>query len=160
MGYEVTLNGEVRFRSDRQATIEAEVREAVAPFVWGYREGEELQPEVEALLMVAGFYIVSKRTMPLEENSNKEDTVLVVDFASKWTDKHEAMLVALAKAGVGVWLTGGGTGDLYDLWELRTHNGVLTEDTLAYSWELFRQEGRVSWDGPKRRVEVKEEVTA
>lgn len=160
MGYEVTLNGEVRFRSDRQATIEAEVREAVAPFVWGYRDGEVLEPDVEALLAVAGFYRVTKRTMPVEENPNKEDTVLVVDYTGKWSDRHEALLVALAKAGVGVWLTGGGTGDLYDLWELITYNGVSTEDGLAFSWELFRREGRVSWDGPQRRVEVEQEVSA
>jgi hypothetical protein len=159
MGYEVTLNGEVGFASDRQATIEEAVREAVAPFVWGHREGQALEPSVEALLGLAGFYRVSKRSW-VEPDADKEDTTLVVDFTGKWTDKHEALLVALAKAGVSVWLNGGGTGDLYDLWELRTHNGVLTEDRLAYSWELFRREGRVSWDGENRRVEVKQTANA
>lgn len=153
MGYEVTLNGEVAFASNRQATIEQEVREAVAPFVFGYREGQSLEPSVEALLAVAGFYRVSLRTSETMD-TDKENTTLVVDFTGKWTDRHEALLVAMAKAGVSVWLNGGGTGDLYDLWELRTYNGTLHEDGDAYSWEMFRREGKVVWDGENVKVAV------
>jgi hypothetical protein len=158
MGYEVTLNGEVGFRKEREATIEEAVREAVAPFVWGYREGQALEPSVEALLGLAGFLPVSRRSFD-QQDADKEDTTIVVDFTGKWTHRHEKLLVALAKAGASVWLTGGGTGDLYDLWELRTYNGVLTQDGLAYSWELFRREGRVSWDGANRRVEVEQDAS-
>jgi hypothetical protein len=157
MGYEVTLHGKVGFRKAREATIEAEVRHAVAPFVRGFRESQSLEPSVEALLMVAGFYRTSRlETVP---NGNKEDTTLWVEFTGKWDDQHEALLVALARAGVSMRLTGGGTGDFEDLWELGTYNGVATDDRNAYGWELFRREGRVVWDGENRRVEVAQEAS-
>lgn len=159
MGYEVTLNGEVRFSKEREANIVREVTHLLAPFAWFYREGDEFTPELESVLPMCGFYIASRHEWGVPDKNNC-DKSLVVDFADKWTDQHEALLVGLAKAGVGVWLTGGGTGDIYDLWELRTHNGTLTPDGLAYSWELFRREGRVSWDAPLRRVEVAEEANA
>jgi hypothetical protein len=159
MGYEVTLNGEFRFSKEREATIVREVTHLLAPFAWVYREGDEFTPEVESVLPMCGFYIASRREWT-DADGDRCDKALVVDFTDKWSERHEALLVGLAKAGVGVWLTGGGTGDIYDLWELRTHNGTPTPDGLAYSWELFRREGRVSWDGPLRRVEVEQEVTA
>jgi hypothetical protein len=158
MGYEVTLNGEFRFSKEREATIVREVTSRLAQFAWFYREGDEFDAELERVLPMCGFHIISKREWDAADRDNC-DKALVVDFTDKWTERHEVLLVGLAKAGVSVWLTGGGTGDIYDLWELRTHNGTRTPDGLAYSWELFRREGRVSWDAPLRRVEVEQEAT-
>lgn len=152
MGYEVTLHGTLHYKNARSATIEREVREAVAPFViGGLREGQALEPSVVALMGLAGWYVRGESYSDYEDG-DKTDTSLVVEFTGRWTAPQERFVVALAKAGVSIDLYGGGTGDFDDLWALRTHNGTLHEDRDAYSWELFRREGRVAWDGPNTPV--------
>lgn len=154
MGYEVTLYGNLHYKNDRSATIEREMREAVEPFVWGgLREGQALEPSVPALLGLAGWYVRGESYNDYEDG-DKTDTSLVVEFTGKWTNRQDEFILALAHAGVFIDLYGGGTGDIDDLWALRSHNGTLHDDGDAYSWEVFRREGKVVWDGENIKVAV------